>query len=181
MKDYLYSHGLYILGDSAYSLESFLLTPYLQPLPKSPEDGFNFYHSSARITVECAFGEIDLRWGIFWKRLMCSLDHISLIIEGAMCLHNYLVDYRDENKMMSDLNIDRNIFETEISDSLVQPLQIGNDREMTAGQLTNDDKEARTRGLVLQNSLLQALADHDMHRPEKNEWRKNNNTHVLSV
>ena len=70
MKDYLYEHGLYILGDSAYSLESFLLCPYLQPMSKSAEDAFNFYHFSARITVECAFGEIDLRWGIFWKRLM---------------------------------------------------------------------------------------------------------------
>ena len=65
IKDFLYDHGLYFLGDSAYTLESFLLCPYLQPTPKSVEDAFNFYHSSTRIIVECAFGEIDLRWRIF--------------------------------------------------------------------------------------------------------------------
>ena len=65
MKDFLYIHGLFILGDSTYSLELYLLPPYLQPTPKSAEDAFNFYHSSARITVECTFGEIDLCWGIF--------------------------------------------------------------------------------------------------------------------
>ena len=96
-----------------------MLTPYLQPLPKSPEDAFNFYHSSARITVECAFGEIDLRWGIFWKRIMCSLENLAVIIVGAVCLHNYIVDYRDEKKMESDMHIDRNVFVTSLSNDFL--------------------------------------------------------------
>ena len=58
-----------MVGVSAYSMESFLIPPYDNANPKAPEDDFNLYHSSAWITVECAFGEIDLRWGIFWKRL----------------------------------------------------------------------------------------------------------------
>ena len=62
---------------------------------KSPQDDFNFFHSSARITVECAFGEIDLRWGIFWKRLCCSVDMNMLVCEDYMHLHNFLVSYRD--------------------------------------------------------------------------------------
>ena len=94
-EEFLHEHKFFFLGDSAYSLESFMITPYLQAAAQTNEDAFNVYHSSARITVECAFGEIDLRWGIFWKRLMCSLEHASIIIEGAMCLHNYLVDYRE--------------------------------------------------------------------------------------
>ena len=93
MKDDLYEKKLFLIGDSAYSTESFILTPYDQPHSRSPQDDFNFYHSSARITVECAFGEIDLRWGIFWKRLTCTLENACLIIEGAMRLHNILVDW----------------------------------------------------------------------------------------
>ena len=65
----------FLIGDSAYSIESFILTPYDSPNPRTPEDDYNFFHSSARITVECAFGEIDLRWGYFgshsnvvWKK-----------------------------------------------------------------------------------------------------------------
>ena len=61
IKDRLSSLGYFLLGDSAYALESFILVPYDSPSPKTAEDDFNFYHSSARITVECAFGEIDLR------------------------------------------------------------------------------------------------------------------------
>ena len=63
MREDLFNLGYYILGDSAYAIESFILTPYDGASPQTAEDDFNFYQSSARITVECAFGEIDLRWG----------------------------------------------------------------------------------------------------------------------
>ena len=65
----LEGEGVYIVGDSAYALRSYLLTPFDNAEPGTPEDTFNFYQSSCRIWVECAFGEIDRRWGIFWKRL----------------------------------------------------------------------------------------------------------------
>ena len=61
MKDHLYALGYFILGDFSYTLESILLVPFDQPVPNFLEDDFNFFYSSARITVECAFGEIDLR------------------------------------------------------------------------------------------------------------------------
>ena len=174
MKDYLYEHGLFILGDSAYTLESFLLCPYLQPTPKSAEDAFNFYHSSARITVECAFGEIDLRWGIFWKRMMCSLEHAALIIEGAMCLHNFLVDYRDN----IDSQIETAVFNNEITDINAETLVVSNDDYHDSGNITNNEREIRQRGLLLRHSLCQTLADHDMHRPSRSEWGVDKNTHV---
>ena len=178
MRDYLYEHGLYILGDSAYSLESFLLCLYLQPMYKSAEDTFNFYHSSARITVECAFGEIDLRWGIFWKRLMYSLEHTAIIIEGAMCLHNFLVDYRDDMKHERDLYIDRNIFNEQLMDTYADTLQVGNDDYRPPGRITDDTRTLRQKGLILRNSLCRTLADHDMQRPTRTEWGDNQNTHV---
>ena len=57
--------GFYFVGDSAYALKSFLLTPYDNVMHRSHEDNYNFFYSSSRITVECAFGEVDLRWDIF--------------------------------------------------------------------------------------------------------------------
>ena len=177
----MYEHGLYILGDSAYTLESFLLCPYLQPKPKSSEDAFNFYHSSARITVECAFGEIDLRWGIFWKRLMCSLEHSALIIEVAMCLHNFLVDYRESNKEKCDWAIDKALFNAGIIDTNADTLQVGNDNLRPVGRICDDERTIRQRGLMLRHSLCQALADHDMQRPSRSEWNQNYNTHVVML
>ena len=72
-QDELYRESYYILGDSAYAIESFIIPPYDNTIKPSPEDNFNYYHSSARITVECAFGEIDRRWDIFWSAINYSL------------------------------------------------------------------------------------------------------------
>lgn len=41
------------------------MIPFDQPVPKPPEEKFKIFHSNAHITVEYAFGEIDLRWDFF--------------------------------------------------------------------------------------------------------------------
>ena len=56
--------GLYFVGDSAYYIRSFLQVPFDNSVPQSAEDSFNYNLSTCRIWVECAFGEIDMRWGI---------------------------------------------------------------------------------------------------------------------
>ena len=48
--------GFYIFGDSDYSLRNFLITPFDNVHHGTPEDNFNFFHSSCMIYVECAFG-----------------------------------------------------------------------------------------------------------------------------
>jgi hypothetical protein len=57
--------GYYFIDDSAYSIRSFLLTPYDNAMHGTADDNFNFFHSSSRIVVECAYGEIDLLFGVF--------------------------------------------------------------------------------------------------------------------
>ena len=37
----LYKYGYFILRDSAYAIESFLIPPYDSPLPRTSEDYFN--------------------------------------------------------------------------------------------------------------------------------------------
>ena len=61
----------------------------------TPEDNYNFFQSSSRISVECAFGEIGLQWGILWKPLRFSLVHNVDVIDACMRLHNFIVDYRE--------------------------------------------------------------------------------------
>ena len=98
MATILFHKGLYIIGDSAYAIRSYLLTPYDNAKPGSAEDAFNFYLSSKRIYVECAFGEIDRRWGIFWRPLEGSLKGHQDTIDAALRLHNYIVDYREQER-----------------------------------------------------------------------------------
>jgi DDE superfamily endonuclease len=53
----LYSRGLFIAGDSAYNLTSFLVTPYdtdeIESDSDHSKDSFNFHLSSCRIYIEC--------------------------------------------------------------------------------------------------------------------------------
>ena len=103
--------GYYFIGDSAYALRSFIHTPYDNALHGTPEDNYNFFHSSSRISVECAFGEIDLRWGIFWRPLQYSLRRNNQIIDACMRLHNFIVDHRPSTLSLD--NFDRDLFEDE--------------------------------------------------------------------
>ncbi len=78
--------GYYFIGDSEYSLKSFVLTPYGNAVHGTPEDDFNFFHSSCRISVECCFGEVDLLWGIFGGSLIIHLSSIvKLLMHACAC------------------------------------------------------------------------------------------------
>ena len=102
--------GYYFIGDTAYGLRSFLLTPYDDTMHGSAEDNYNFFHSSSRISIECAFGEINLRWGIFWRALKFPLKMNCKIIDVCMRLHNFIVDHRNRNDNFST-SLDREIFD----------------------------------------------------------------------
>ena len=93
-----FNNSFYLIGDSAYALRPWILTPYDGAKQESAEDTFNFLHSSCRIQVECTFGEIDARWGIFWRPLQFKLVQHKNIIDAAMRLHNFIVDFREKEK-----------------------------------------------------------------------------------
>jgi hypothetical protein len=108
---HLAGKGYYFIGDSAYSLKSFLLVPYDNAVHGTPEDNYNFFHSSCQITVECCFGEIDLQWGILWRELSYSLEVNCKIIDACMRLHNFIVEHRNEDESIFRKTIDFEIFD----------------------------------------------------------------------
>ena len=147
----------------------------------TPEDHFNFYHSSARITVECAFGEIDLRWGIFWKRLCPCLNQSFLIINAAMHLHNFLVTFRNNTAdSKRTYAIDRSIFVNDMLDNGVFNTVVTNDDHGgDGGRPPNDERDRRINGIQLRNKLRDKLQDHNMHRPRKiNDLQYDRSYHI---
>lgn len=175
----LYNKRLFIIGDSAYSLRSFLITPYDMVYRGTKEDDFNFFHSSARIKVVCAFGEIDLRWGIFWSRLSYLLNNSYLIIEGAIRLQNFLVDLR-ESKKNNDSN-DKAIFIQDCVDSGSFPLQVGNDSNRIRGRVFKSESQIRSNGLLMRKYLCDLLYNCGKHRLQRAEWYEDNHTHVHRI
>jgi hypothetical protein len=58
-------------------------------------DGYNFWQSSLRIAIECGFGMLIRRFGIFWRTMTSTLEHTQLIILACMSLHNVCIDARE--------------------------------------------------------------------------------------
>ena len=113
ISDELYEKRLYLVGDSAYSLRGFLLCPYDNATSGSAEDSFNYFLSSQRIYVECAFGEVDRRFGIFWRPLEGSLHNHQFTIDACLRLHNFIVDFREGAEALGDTGILNEIEELE--------------------------------------------------------------------
>lgn len=140
---------VFILGGLIYTIEYFLLPSYDFPNLRTPEDDFNFYHSSARITVEYAIGEIDLRLGIFWKRFTCSLGKVSVIAEGAMRLHNFEIDYSKEDSESGDIENKRSLFNEDILKIGELQMVVGNNACRTRN--SNSEIYMRFKGLKLRD------------------------------
>ncbi|CAH1263518.1 uncharacterized protein [Branchiostoma lanceolatum] len=87
-----------LLGDAAYPHLPWLMKPY-------PDNGalgrdrfkFNYRHSRARMTVECAFGLLKGRWRCLTKRLDVSLDNVPTIVGACCVLHNICEVHKDED------------------------------------------------------------------------------------
>ena len=106
------------------------------------------------------------------------MDNACLIIEGAMRLHNYLVDYRSTNNTNNDLS-DYHIFNETVIDSASEPLQVGNDTGRTRGRVANSELSSRNCGILLRNQLTNEIALHDdLRRPRRDEWQEDIYTHM---
>ena len=172
----MHRRGMYIVGDSAYALRGFLLVPYSNAKPGSPEDAFNYFLSCMRISVECAFGEIDRRFGIFWKRLEGDLSSHASTIDSCMRLHNLIVDYREKQmEMGGDIDNERELLDI-ASDCFVanHPFEIlgphgdGFDEELRLrGRPTNDEKHEREMGVAIRDKLRDEIARNGMSRTQQ--------------
>jgi hypothetical protein len=180
----LKEQGLYLAGDSAYALAVFLLTPFNNPGPKSIEDAFNFYHSSSRIFIECAFGELVMRWGIFWRRLCFNPTKVGSIIHCAMLLHNFIVEQRE----VADNDVDSNFFqnftydETESSrlahSESPEAIVTDNDEPKPKGRHDKYKEDLKVLGENLRTTLAINLAAKNYVRPLQGDMKYNKHGHV---
>ena len=109
-----------------------------------------------------------------------SLENTAIIIEGAMRLHNYLVDYRETNKDIHHLTYERELYQSDITHSHAMPVQTGTDLGRPQGNITNDERMDRIKGMVIRDGISQQLADLDMHRKTKH-WKCNTSSHTFSL
>ncbi len=182
--------GFYFIGDSAYAIKSFLVTPFDNAVHGTPEDNYNFFHASSRIAVECAFGEIDLRWGILWRPLQFSLKHNVNVIDACMRLHNFIVDWREENQssVRSTVCDEREIFDEDHRQFMAAYPDIdfgvhggeeddrrdSNGLPLAGGRPTNLSKRLTDFGRDIRNTLCKDIHERKLVRPKINWFRDKN-------
>ena len=142
--EFLTKNGYFIVGDSAYNMESFLLVPYPQPAPRSAEDAYNYYHSNCRIRIECTFGEFIMRWGIFWRTLQFDIGQIGKMVSCAGLVHNFIVDERvpDDHLYIRNFSYYNDV------------ASMDNDHRETAYAIVTDNNMPRPRGRPSTTNVL---------------------------
>nr|CAH7763421.1 unnamed protein product [Callosobruchus chinensis] len=91
----LYQHGFFI-GDSAYPLRPWLLTPIVNAEPNTPDEHYTNLHTTCRNTVERCIGVMKARWRCLLAHRVLHYDHhmVAKIINACTILHNICNRYR---------------------------------------------------------------------------------------
>jgi hypothetical protein len=78
----------FINGDNAFVLSNSMIVPSGAP----EDDDFDYYQSSARMPIECAFGILVRRWGVLWRPLEMRFNRRAAVAGACMRLHNFCID-----------------------------------------------------------------------------------------
>ncbi|KAH6947847.1 hypothetical protein HPB50_021832 [Hyalomma asiaticum] len=87
--------GEYVLGDSGYPLEPWLLTPVPgNPAPGTPEAEYNKEHASMRNVVERCIGVLKSRFRCLqrYRALLYKPDRAAGIVSACAALHNIALE-----------------------------------------------------------------------------------------
>ena len=76
-----------LLGDSAYALRRFLLTPFLNP--QGPAQlRYNISHKCTRSLVEKTIGILKRRFAVTHFGFRCSVERAQIYLSACVILHN---------------------------------------------------------------------------------------------
>lgn len=84
------SEGLCLYGDNAYVNTRYMVVPF-KGAQNGAKDAFNFFHSSLRINIECAFGMLVHRWGVLRKPIPMNItvQKTTSLVMSLCKLHNF--------------------------------------------------------------------------------------------
>ena len=85
-------------GDAAFAGGPSMIVP-----SGGLDDDFDFYQSSNRMCVECAFGVCIRRFPLLWRPIQARLDRRAPLIGAIFHIHNFCIDQRlEEESVASD-------------------------------------------------------------------------------
>ena len=81
-----------ILGDSAFSFQSWLMKPYTSAVLTSSQQYFNYRLSRARMSIEEAYGELKGRWRILQRKCESAQEEVRDNTLACIVLHNICIE-----------------------------------------------------------------------------------------
>ncbi|XP_058449440.1 uncharacterized protein LOC131429379 [Malaya genurostris] len=97
----------HLLGDAAYPLREYLLTPYKDYGTSSPRRRrYNIKHSQARVKIENAFGLLKQRFRQLVRLNFFDTERASKFVLACCVLHNICIDMDDSlpERIAIDMN-----------------------------------------------------------------------------
>jgi hypothetical protein len=97
----------YLLGDSGYPLRTWLMTPFDDVVPNTPEADFNRVHKTTRVKIECCNGVLKSRFRCLLKHRMLHYHPTVAckIINACVVLHNICTTHRIPEPDDEDENV----------------------------------------------------------------------------
>lgn len=90
---------LYLIGDSAYPLQSWLMKPFSENSQLTVQQkNYNYRKSRARIIVENAYGRLKARWRRLMKKNEMHVSNVPTVISACCVLHNVCEIHGEEFK-----------------------------------------------------------------------------------
>lgn len=104
----------YFLGDAAFPLRSYLMTPYGGHNLTDEQFLHNRELSRGRVVIENSFGVLAARWQVLLKTINCHPKNVDKIVLSVVLLHNFMLSternsYMPENfsdRYEGDLRVD---------------------------------------------------------------------------
>ena len=81
-------HPFVLFGDSAFANNNTMITP----CGRQRDTDFDFFQSSYRMPIECAFGILCRRWAVLARPLEVSHVRRTPLIAACLTLHNFCID-----------------------------------------------------------------------------------------
>ena len=98
---------VYLIGNSAYTLSTFLMKPFDYNITQLQDvKQYNYRVSRARIVTENAFGRLKARWRRFSKQNDMSVERVHTIVTTCCILHNMCEVHSDSfnNDWLAELS-----------------------------------------------------------------------------
>lgn len=101
-----------LLGDSGYSLKTYLMTPYLNPT-EAHMQRYNTAHCRTRVLIEQTFGILKRRFSCLHSELRLSPQRACVAVVACCVLHNIGINRGDiiSNSDDNDLNVAEDVID----------------------------------------------------------------------